>query len=545
MIVLQPTPNDIHHSFTATRNTDLSNPVIANYTAIEQHPIQTSMYQSASLQAQQSFAYPNAPAITNTHQQYSALHSRSPSESSLSRNSPSDNTFIESASYTLSPSSCRYDNPNMSTQNMPTQDTRSSPLQNQGTPVIPTSGESIGQTYTISNDPRASVTVTTQNNSTHSQNTLSVKASLPSLSEVLPSQTLAMQAVTQQATPSSPTASPTQPQLVPNIQVQQPQHSQSNNNLHMTMATPTAQSVSGFYQPIQQYSEVNATYANASADANYTAQQSIMTQNQQQTVSQQPINQLNQQNMGQTSQLTTLVDPRTLPPIVGNTTELPANLSMSSNSAALVDATGRRLTLNTGSITVNGTETSLGNNSSTGSHIMPSGHGASLNYSPAAFLNGAFVTAAHVNNVLMSSSQRTMSNRSADRMNGRDLDNASIPANIERPQKVYSFVPLPGINTKKRPRRRYDEIERHYSCNWPGCSKSYGTLNHLNAHVQMQKHGPKRNPAEFKEQRKIWRRQKREEEERKAVEAAAAKQSAAVVTAAVVNSGLASLPGSI
>lgn len=536
MIVLQPTPNDIHHSFTATRNTDLSNPVIANYTAIEQHPIQTSMYQSASIQAQQSFAYSNAPAITNSHQQYSALHSRSSSESSLSRNSPSDNTFIESASYTFSPSSCRYDNPNMSTTNMPAQDTRSSPLQNQGTSVIPTSGESIGQTYTLSNDPRASVTVTTQNNpSTHSQNTLSVKASLPSLSEVLPSQTLAMQAVTQQTTPSSPTASPTQPQLVPNIQVQSQQHSQSNN-LQMTMATPTAQSVSGFYQPIQQYSEVNATYTNAPADGNYTTQQSIMTQNQQQTVS--------QQNIGQNSQLATLVDPRTLPPIVGNTTELPANLSMSSNSTALVDATGRRLTLNTGNITVNGTETSLGANSSTGSHIMSSGHGGPLNYS-SAFLNGAFVTAAQVNNVLMSSSQRTMSNRSVDRMNGRDLDNASIPANIERPQKVYSFVPLPGINTKKRPRRRYDEIERHYSCNWPGCSKSYGTLNHLNAHVQMQKHGPKRNPAEFKEQRKIWRRQKREEEERKAVEAAAAKQSATVVTAAVVNSGLASLPGSI
>uniref|UniRef100_A0A1D1YJM5 C2H2-type domain-containing protein n=1 Tax=Anthurium amnicola TaxID=1678845 RepID=A0A1D1YJM5_9ARAE len=539
MIVLQPTPNDIHHSFTATRNTDLSNPVIANYTAIEHHPIQTSMYQSASIQAQQSFAYSNAPTITNTHQQYSALHSRSSSESSLSRNSPSDNTFIESTSYTLSPSSCRYDNSNMSTTNMSAQDTRSSPLQNQGTPVIHhTSGESIGQTYTISNDPRASVTVTTHNNSsTHSQNTLSVKASLPSLSEVLPSQTLAMQAVSQQTTPSSPSASPTQPQLVPNIQ----QHSQSNN-LHMTMTAPTTQSVSGFYQPIQQYSEVNATYTNSPADGNYTTQQSLMTQNQQQTVSQQPINQLNQQNIGQTSQLTTLVDPRTLPPIVGNTTELPANLS---NSTALVDAAGRRLTLNTGGITVNGTETSLGSNSSAGSHIMHSGHGAPLNYSPAAFLNGAFVTAAQVNNVLMTSSQRTMGNRSADRMNGRDLDNASIPANIERPQKVYSFVPLPGINTKKRPRRRYDEIERHYSCNWPGCSKSYGTLNHLNAHVQMQKHGPKRNPAEFKEQRKIWRRQKREEEERKAVEAAAAKQSAAVVTAAVVNSGLANLPGSI
>ncbi|KAG2187192.1 hypothetical protein INT44_004864 [Umbelopsis vinacea] len=78
--------------------------------------------------------------------------------------------------------------------------------------------------------------------------------------------------------------------------------------------------------------------------------------------------------------------------------------------------------------------------------------------------------------------------------------------------KVYSFVAIPGTNQKKRPRRRYDEIERLYHCNWQGCSKAYGTLNHLNAHVSMQKHGPKRSPAEFKEMRKEWRRQKKERE---------------------------------
>ncbi|GJJ70091.1 transcription factor CON7 [Entomortierella parvispora] len=84
----------------------------------------------------------------------------------------------------------------------------------------------------------------------------------------------------------------------------------------------------------------------------------------------------------------------------------------------------------------------------------------------------------------------------------------------------YSFVPLSGVNSKKRPRRRFDEIERLYVCNWQDCEKSYGTLNHLNAHVNMQKHGPKRHPSEFKELRKAWRRHKRAEEE-------AAKQAAA------------------
>jgi len=61
--------------------------------------------------------------------------------------------------------------------------------------------------------------------------------------------------------------------------------------------------------------------------------------------------------------------------------------------------------------------------------------------------------------------------------------------------KTYSFVSLPGNAVRKRPRRRYDEIERLYHCSWPGCTKSYGTLNHLNAHIVMQRHGNKRTPA--------------------------------------------------
>lgn len=33
-----------------------------------------------------------------------------------------------------------------------------------------------------------------------------------------------------------------------------------------------------------------------------------------------------------------------------------------------------------------------------------------------------------------------------------------------------------------------------YKCGYQGCEKAYGTLNHLNAHVTMQSHGPKRTP---------------------------------------------------
>lgn len=60
--------------------------------------------------------------------------------------------------------------------------------------------------------------------------------------------------------------------------------------------------------------------------------------------------------------------------------------------------------------------------------------------------------------------------------------------------QVYSFVPIPGAQQHKRPRRRYEEIERMYKCGYNGCEKAYGTLNHLNAHVTMQSHGVKRTP---------------------------------------------------
>ncbi|KAM7197882.1 hypothetical protein V8F33_005374 [Rhypophila sp. PSN 637] len=102
-----------------------------------------------------------------------------------------------------------------------------------------------------------------------------------------------------------------------------------------------------------------------------------------------------------------------------------------------------------------------------------------------------------------------------------------------RPNQVYSFVPIPGAQQHKRPRRRYEEIERMYKCGWNGCEKAYGTLNHLNAHVTMQAHGQKRTPEEFKEIRKEWKARKKEEEAaRKAEEerqraAAASAQSAA------------------
>ncbi|CEH11758.1 related to c2h2 transcriptional regulator [Ceraceosorus bombacis] len=100
-----------------------------------------------------------------------------------------------------------------------------------------------------------------------------------------------------------------------------------------------------------------------------------------------------------------------------------------------------------------------------------------------------------------------------------------------------------GSNHKKRPRRRYDEIERLYNCSFPGCAKSYGTLNHLNAHVAMQKHGAKRTPGEFKEMRKAWRKGKREEESRR--QAAVPTHGDDLLRSGVPSAGFSGAPGSM
>ncbi|KAK4152669.1 hypothetical protein C8A00DRAFT_34647 [Chaetomidium leptoderma] len=101
-----------------------------------------------------------------------------------------------------------------------------------------------------------------------------------------------------------------------------------------------------------------------------------------------------------------------------------------------------------------------------------------------------------------------------------------------RPHQVYSFVPIPGAQQHKRPRRRYEEIERMYKCGWQGCEKAYGTLNHLNAHVTMQAHGSKRTPEEFKDIRREWKAKKKEDEARKAAAAEEDRQRQAAAAAA-------------
>ncbi|KAJ9087232.1 hypothetical protein DSO57_1035172 [Entomophthora muscae] len=57
----------------------------------------------------------------------------------------------------------------------------------------------------------------------------------------------------------------------------------------------------------------------------------------------------------------------------------------------------------------------------------------------------------------------------------------------------------------QRPRRRFHEIERIYTCRHEGCTKAYGALNHLNTHIFLKGHGFKRTPREFAALRRAMR----------------------------------------
>ncbi|CDR37555.1 CYFA0S01e12068g1_1 [Cyberlindnera fabianii] len=83
------------------------------------------------------------------------------------------------------------------------------------------------------------------------------------------------------------------------------------------------------------------------------------------------------------------------------------------------------------------------------------------------------------------------------------------------PHSILEVHDLPLQPRKKRPRRKANEMVRLYACNYKGCRNSYGTLNHLNAHITFKRHGPKRKPEEFKEIRELYKLQKNLSEKKK------------------------------
>lgn len=61
----------------------------------------------------------------------------------------------------------------------------------------------------------------------------------------------------------------------------------------------------------------------------------------------------------------------------------------------------------------------------------------------------------------------------------------------------------------RRHRKKFDQVERLFKCNYGTCQKSYGTLNHLNHHIVLQSHGPKRKTSEFTAERQYLKDKQR------------------------------------
>ena len=49
-----------------------------------------------------------------------------------------------------------------------------------------------------------------------------------------------------------------------------------------------------------------------------------------------------------------------------------------------------------------------------------------------------------------------------------------------------------------RPRRKYDQVQRRFSCPYPNCKKSYGSISHLNTHIRQKGHGKPLRTSDFK-----------------------------------------------
>ncbi|PSK37559.1 hypothetical protein C7M61_003263 [Candidozyma pseudohaemuli] len=67
------------------------------------------------------------------------------------------------------------------------------------------------------------------------------------------------------------------------------------------------------------------------------------------------------------------------------------------------------------------------------------------------------------------------------------------------PPTQHPHTNPPPPQKHRRFRRRYYQIVRKYKCTYPGCTKRYGLLNHLNTHIVTKKHGLRKSKADFKD----------------------------------------------
>ena len=83
-------------------------------------------------------------------------------------------------------------------------------------------------------------------------------------------------------------------------------------------------------------------------------------------------------------------------------------------------------------------------------------------------------------------------------MNTAQMPNQHIGQHLQHQTHLaLELDALKDYKSSRRFRRRYNQIVRKYSCTTPGCTKSYGSLNHLNTHIVTKKHGYRKSKADF------------------------------------------------
>ena len=114
-----------------------------------------------------------------------------------------------------------------------------------------------------------------------------------------------------------------------------------------------------------------------------------------------------------------------------------------------------------------------------------------LNFGPNLPMNGVVTRARRLSRPSTSTTTSTsQSNQSSTPVHFSSKFSALPP---------FSYSALPPLLTleasegePRRKRRKYEKIERRYECGLNGCTKVYSTLRHLNDHILLQGHGPKR-----------------------------------------------------
>lgn len=82
-------------------------------------------------------------------------------------------------------------------------------------------------------------------------------------------------------------------------------------------------------------------------------------------------------------------------------------------------------------------------------------------------------------------------------LNADNNDALAASARTAYKSPAASASPAATNKPRRRVRRRYNQILRRFCCSYPQCNKSYGSLNHLNAHIVTKKHGQRKSRADF------------------------------------------------